>query len=54
VLRWEGEARAADGTALRLREKVERVDDDTLHATWEVEAESGWQPLSEETLRRAK
>jgi hypothetical protein len=52
---WEGEAVGADGTPVKLRETIERVDDDTMHARWEIAGDDRqWAPLSEETLHRRK
>jgi hypothetical protein len=52
--RWEGEAHGADGTPVKLRETITRVDDHTMHAVWEVAAAEAWTRLSEETLRRRR
>ena len=50
---WEGEAFTTDGSTAKLRETIERVDADTMHAVWEVAGEGGaWTQLSEETLHR--
>ncbi len=49
---WEGEAHTADGRQVRVREVIERVDDRTFRARWEVWSEHGWTLMSEETLAR--
>ena len=54
TLRWEGAIHAPDGTDIKVREAVDRVDDDTLHAVWEIWNEGAWAPMSEETLHRVK
>jgi hypothetical protein len=51
---WEGEAHGADGTPVRLRETITRLDDDTMHARWEVAGGGELTLLSEETLRRRR
>jgi hypothetical protein len=49
---WEGDVETPDGQRVHLRETIARVDDATMHAQYEMEAEGAWRPLSEETLRR--
>lgn len=51
---WEGEAHGADGSPVKLRETITRLDDDTLHARWEIAGGGDFTPLSEETLRRQR
>ena len=49
---FQGEVHGADGSRVRVREIVTRVDSNTLHERWERWSEGAWALMSEETLHR--
>lgn len=51
-LTWEGEALGADGSRVRVRELIEKIDDRTMRARWESWSGAAWRFMSEETLRK--
>ena len=51
-LTWEGEAHGADGSRVRVRELIEKIDDRTMRARWESWQGEAWGLMSEETLHK--
>jgi hypothetical protein len=49
---WEGEAHGADGSTVRVRELIEKVDERTMRARWESWTDGAWALMSEETLKK--